>query len=46
MVNSYANDILKTTNSIKSANYDLNKFLSASAWSSLSSLIISAENTA
>ena len=32
--------ILKTINSVKSANYHLNRFLSASAWSSLSSLII------
>ena len=32
--------ILKTINSVNSANYHLNKFLSASAWSSLSTLII------
>ena len=38
--------ILKTINSVKSANYHLNRFLSASAWSSLSALIISAESTA
>ena len=45
-VNSYVNDILKTINNVIGANYHLNKFLSASAWSSLGSLIISAESTA
>ena len=34
--------ILKTMNSVSNANYLFNKFLSASAWSSLSSLRISA----
>ena len=38
--------IQKTVNGVKSENYHLNRFLSASAWSSLSSLIISAESTA
>ena len=37
--------ILKTINSVKIANYHLNRFLSASAWSSLSILIISAAGT-
>ena len=40
------NSIVKTTNRVKSANYHLNKLLSASAWSSLSSLIISAKSSA
>ena len=40
IVNS-ANDIQHSINSVKSANYHLNRFLSASAWSSLSTLIIS-----
>ena len=38
--------IQKTMNSVSSANYLFDKFLSASAWSSLSSLRISAESTA
>ena len=38
--------ILKRINRVKSVNYHLNKFLSASAWPSLNSLIISAESTA
>ena len=44
----FVNDesILKTMNSIKSANYHLNRFLPASVWSALSSLIISEESTA
>ena len=37
--------ILKTINGVKSANYYLNRFLSVSAWSSLSTPIISAEST-
>ena len=43
IVNSCTNDILLTENSVKSANYHLNRSLSASAWSSLSFLIISSE---
>ena len=38
--------ILKTIDGVKSANYHLNKFLSAFAWSSLSTRIISTESTA
>ena len=38
--------ILKTIDSVKSETYPLKKFLSASASSSLSSLITSAGNTA
>ncbi len=36
--------ILKTINSLNSANYQFNKFLSVSAWTSLSTLIISTES--
>ena len=38
--------ILETMNSVNSANYLFDKFLLAFAWSSLSSLRISAESTA
>ena len=38
--------ILETINSANSANYQFNKFLSASAWSSLSTLKSSVESTA
>ena len=37
--------ILKTISSVNSADYYYNKFLSASAWSILSTLIISAETS-
>ena len=37
---------LKAINSVNSANYQFNKFFSASAWSSLITLIISAESSA
>ena len=48
ITDAFVNDIQHTENNKQgqSANYHLNKFLSASAWSSFSSLIISAENTA
>ena len=38
--------ILKTINCANSANYKFDKFLAASAWSSLGTLIISVERTA
>ena len=46
--NGHANDgeHTQSNNTVKSANYIFTKFLSASAWSSLSTPIISSENTA